>query len=165
MKYMQNGGFQNHPLMRLTLLFTLFFLAGLWVTHFLLYFSKMGLTPASVTAYYLGSEEEFRAARTYLSMVEVTHFHLPMMGLVLLMLTHLLIFSPFSERTKIVFITLSFASGLSNEISGWLVRFVHPGFSWLKILSFATFQAMLAFLLGALALFLWNSRTRMRKLR
>lgn len=163
MKYMQNGGFQSHPLMRLTLAFTLLFLSGLWVTHFLLYFSKMGLTPSSVAAYYLGSETEFSAPRSYLSMLETTHMHLPMMGLVLLMLTHLLIFSPFSERAKVAFVAASFLSGLANEGSGWLVRFVHPGFAWVKVFSFVAFQALLAFLLWALAAFLWSGRARRRR--
>ncbi len=93
MKYLQNGGYQNHPLMRLTLAFAVVFLTGFVITNFMLYFSRMDLSPASVTGYYLGSEEEFRPARSYQSMLEVTHGHLPMMALVLLLLTHLVIYA------------------------------------------------------------------------
>lgn len=158
MKYMQNGGFQNQPLMRLTLSLTLVFLLGFWVTNCLLYFSKMNLKPQSVVAYYRGSEVDFRPARSYASMLEVTHFHLPMMALVTLLLTHLVIFVPLHHGAKVAFILVAFLSGLLSEGSSWLVRFVSPHFAWLKIISFVTLQSSLAFLLGALGLFLWRAR-------
>ncbi|MBI4424469.1 MAG: hypothetical protein HY554_12105 [Elusimicrobia bacterium] len=153
MKYMQSGGFQHHPLMRRTLGFTFLFMAGLWVTNFAMYFSRMGLSPSSVAAYYRGSEAEFIPARSAASMLEVTHTHLAMMGLVVLLLTHLAIFAPYSDRSKAALITAGFLSALIEEGSGWLVRFVDPGFAWLKIASFLSFQAVLAFLLATLAAF------------
>lgn len=82
MKYMQTGGFEKNPFMRLTLLMTALFLLGLWITNFALYFSKMGLTIDSVASYYLGSEANYTSPRTYGAMLEVTHMHLPMMGIV-----------------------------------------------------------------------------------
>jgi hypothetical protein len=157
MKYMQNGGFQNHPLMRLTLVWSLIFLAGLWLTNFFMYFSRMSLLPQSVADYYRGSETLFTQPRSLPSMLEVTHMHLPMMAIVVLLLTHLLIFAPFTHRAKVVLIGVSFGSALLQEAAGWLVRFAHPGFSLLKILSFLAFQAMLGFLLSALALYLWRA--------
>lgn len=155
MKYMQEGGFKNHPLMRLTLSLTLLFLLGLWVTNFYMYFSKMGLTAESVATYYLGSEADFRPARTVQSMLEVTHFHLPIMAVVLLLLTHLLIFAPFSMRSRIIFISVAFLSAFLNEGSSWLVRFVHPAFAYLKIFCFFTFQTSFLFLMAALTHYLW----------
>jgi len=156
MKYMQYGGMQNHPLMRLTLYFTLFFLFGFWVTNFAMYFAKMNLTPQSVVEYYLGSEADFRLPRTYQSMLEVTHTHLPMMALVMLVLTHLLIFTSFQHRTKIVLIALAFLSAFLHEAAGWLVRFVNPMFAWMKVATFAIMQGMLAFFLVTLLLFFFR---------
>ncbi len=163
MKYMEKGGFQNHPLMKLTLALTALFLVGFWATNFLLYFSKMSLTPQSIQNYYLGSEAEFLVPRTYQSMLEVTHMHLPMMAIVVLLLTHLLIFAPFRNGSKLAFIFTTFFSALLNEASGWLVRFVNPQFAYLKIISFLTFQACLAFLLVALMWFLVISPSRKLK--
>ena len=158
MKYMQTGAFQNHPLMRLTLLCATVLLTLFWLTNFALYFAKMDLTPLSVQKYYLGSEEEFRMPRTYQSMLEVTHAHLPMMAVVVLLLTHLLIFAPFSRRAKIAFIVTAFVSALLSESAGWLVRFVHPLFSWLKVAAFVALQGTLAFLLFSLGSFLLRER-------
>ena len=163
MKYMEKVGFQNHPLMKLTLALTVLFLVGFWVTNFLLYFSKMSLTASSVQNYYLGSEAEFLVARSYQSMLEVTHMHLPMMAIVVLLLTHLLIFAPFRHGAKLAFIFTTFLSALLSEGSGWLVRFVSPEFAYLKIAGFLTFQGCLAFLLVALAWFLAKSPTRKSK--
>lgn len=160
MKYMEKGGFQNNPLMKLTLALTALFLVGFWSINFLLYFSKMGLTAQSVQNYYLGSETEFLVPRSYQSMLEVTHMHLPMMAIVILVLTHLLIFAPFEHQTKLAFIFTAFLSALSNEASGWLVRFVSPEFAYLKIISFVVFQGCLAFLLISLVWFLAVSRSR-----
>ncbi|MGB5873885.1 MAG: hypothetical protein WBH56_09170, partial [Bacteroidota bacterium] len=140
MKYLQNGGFQSHPLMRLTLALTLVLLTGFVVTNFLLYFAKMDLSPESVVSYYQGSDEEFRPPRSYQSMVEVTHGHLAMMALIILLLTHLLIFPPLPKGAKVTIILTTFASALSGEAAGWLVRFVHPEFAWLKVIAFLTLQ-------------------------
>lgn len=155
---MQNGGFQGHPLMRLTLLWTLLFMAGLWCTNAFMHLSRMGLTARSVQAYYLGSAEDFSNPRSAAAMLEVTHTHLPIMGVVVLMLTHLMIFAPYSDRAKRWFISLSFVSAFGGEGAGWLVRFVHPAFAWLKIACFLVFQGCLGFLIVGLAAFLLAAR-------
>lgn len=160
MKYMEKGGFQGHALMRLTLYWTVFFLAGLWVTNAVMFLTRMGLTPDSVSAYYLGNTAEFSYPRSMQSMLEVTHAHLPIMGIVVLILTHLMIFSPLSDKTKRIYISVAFLSAFGMEASGWLVRFVHPGFAWLKIICFLSFQAVLAFLLVGLTAFLRSGRPR-----
>lgn len=157
MKYLQTGGFQHNPLMRRTLAFASIFVAGLWLTNFAMYFTRMGLEPSSVTAYYRGSEEDFKPPRSAASMLETTHSHLAMMGLVVLLLTHLVIFAPYEDRTKRLVIAAGFSSALLDEGSGWLVRFVHPSFAWLKIAAFLAFQGVLAFLLATLGAFLWSA--------
>lgn len=150
MKYMQDGRFNSQPLMRLTLICTVIFLLGFWITTFLMYFSKMDLTPSSVVAYYRGSEAEFTQPRTYGTMLEVTHSHLPVMALVALLLTHLFIFTPLSKRVKYGAIIVFFASALLGEAASWLVRFVHPAFSWLKIAAFLSLEISMLFVVYAL---------------
>jgi len=162
MKYMQNGGFQNNPLMKLTLNLTLLFLLGFWVSNFFLFISKMGWTPSSVAAYYIGSEAQFTMPRTFMSMLEVTHAHLPIMAIVILLLTHLVIFAPLKTEAKILIIVVSFLSALLNEASGWLIRFVSPHFALLKLLCFWIFQAMLIFLITTLGWFLWISPSQIK---
>ena len=158
MKYLERGGFQSQSLMRATLGWTLVLLSGFWITNLVLFTSRLGFTPESVAAYYRGSEAEFRPPRTAGAMLETTHSHLAMMALVVLLLTHLMIFAPYARRAKIALIAVAFASALLEEGSGWLVRFVHPGFAWLKLASFVVLQGILAFLLVGLALYLRSGR-------
>ena len=155
---MERGGFQTQELMRWTLGLTCLLLAGFWVTNLALFLSRLGLAPSSIAAYYLGSEADFRPPRTLGAMLEVTHSHLPVMALVLLLLTHLLIFAPYSRRARFGMVGIAFFSALFEEGAGWLIRFVHPGFAWLKLSAFLVLQGTLAFLLVGLLLFLRSGR-------
>jgi hypothetical protein len=155
MRYLQAGGFRNHPLMRLTLGATLVMLTGLWFTNALLYLSRMSLDPASVVRYYRGSEAEFIEPRTYGSMLEVTHVHLPMMAFVALLLTHLAIFLPWPNRWRVTLIVTTFGSALAGEAASWLVRFGSPAWAPLKVAAFVTLQVSLAALLLGLAVYLF----------
>ncbi len=158
MKYMKSPeGFQaiqGKGAMRLPLLLSMAFLGGLCLVNFAMYFTRMGLTPGSVEAYYLGSEANFTAPRTFGSMLEVLHMHLPMMSIVLLMLTHLFALTTYRKPLKSYLIGGVFLFAFLNEGAGWLVRFVHPGFAWAKILGFLGFQALLAFMVYRLTMVL-----------
>lgn len=158
MKYLQNGGFQQQPLMRLTLALALLMLAGFWVTNVALYFAHMTLDPQSVVAYYRGDEANFIPPRSAQGMLEVTHMHLPMFAMVLLLLTHLLIFAPMRMGQKVTFIVGAFGSALLMEAAGWMTRFWHPGFAVLKLGTFLVFQGILAYLIIGLGLFLLRGR-------
>jgi hypothetical protein len=160
---MQTGGFQNNPLMRLTLTWTLVFAAGLWVTNAAMYFQRMSLSPQSVQSYYLGAAEEYSQPRSAASLLEVSHAHLATMGVMILLLTHLAIFAPWTDRTKKWVIGLGFGSSFLGEASGWLVRFVSPSFAVLKITCFATFQGVLALLIAVLATFLYRAGLTQRR--
>lgn len=165
MKYMQSGGFQNNPLMRLTLYGTLLFAAGLWVTNAAMYFKRMDLSPKSVQAYYLGSAEDFSSPRSAATLLEVSHAHMATMGVMILLLTHLAIFAPWEDRTKAAVIGGGFGSSLLGEASGWLTRFVSPHFAALKVLCFLAFQGVLALLIAGLAIFLLRSAAETPKRR
>jgi hypothetical protein len=160
MRYMQEGGFQNNPLMRLTLAFTLTLLVGFWSTNVAIYFSRMTLQPASVVSYYNGSEADFRPPRSAASMLEVSHMHLPMMGMVLLFLTHLVIFVPLARAARIAFIVATFSSAVLEEGAGWLVRFVSPSFAILKVVGFVGLQTAILCLIVALGAFLISAARR-----
>jgi hypothetical protein len=154
MKYLQSGGFQNNPHMRLTLGLAVGLLSVFWLSNAALYFMHMSLDPASVVAWYRGDEERFMAPRSAETLLEVTHMHLPMFALVLLLLTHLVIFAPLRRGQKTATIVVAFGSALLMEAASWLTRFVHPGFAWLKVGAFVAFQLTLAGLLVGLGLFL-----------
>lgn len=146
MRFVITGEWSKNRLLQLIILCFIVYIAVLWLTNALLYFHKMGLTYASVTEYYLGSEEKFLQPRSYQGMLEISHFHLFAMGLLLLTLTHLMLFVPLRPEIKPWFIVIPFTSALLDEGGGWLVRFVHPGFAYVKILGFLALEGSLAIL-------------------
>ena len=149
MRFVITGEWSRNRLLQTIVVLYSLYVALLWVSNALLYFHKMSLDPASVVLYYLGDEETFRSPRTYQGLLEISHFHLFAMGMLLLVLTHLMLFVPLANRVKAWLIVLPFAAALLDEGSGWLVRFVHPGFAVAKVAGFLLLQGSLAALVGA----------------
>jgi len=149
MRFVVTGEWSRNRLLQTIVVLYVIYVAGLWLTNALLYFNKMALTPSSVTAYYLGNEEQFLQPRTYQGLLEVTHFHLFAMGMLLLVLTHLMLFVPVRNGVKAWLIAIPFLAAALDEGASWLVRFAHPGFAWLKITGFLLLQGSLLVLMGA----------------
>jgi hypothetical protein len=153
LRFVITGEWSRNRLLQTIVTLYSVYVAGLWLTNALLYFEKMGLTPSSVVSYYRGNEEAFLSPRTYQGMLEVAHFHLFAMGMLLLVLTHLMLFVPLRNGTKAWLIVLPFAAAALDEGAGWLVRFGHPGFALATIAGFLLLQGSLAALVG---LCLWS---------
>jgi hypothetical protein len=152
-RFVVTGEWSRNRLLQIIVVLYSLYVIGLWLTNALLYFSKMNLTAVSVIDYYLGSEERFLSPRSYQGLLEVSHFHLFAMGMLLLVLTHLMLFVPLKNGTKAWLIILPFLSAILDEGSGWLVRFVSPNFAYAKIAGFLMLEASLAVLV---ALSLWS---------
>lgn len=163
MRYFVTGEQHRKSLINTLVLMFLAYIALLWVSNGLMYFHHMDLTPDSVITYYLGSEEQFIPPRSYQGMLEVSHFHLFSMGMLVLTLTHLMLMTEFSVRLKIWLSSLTYASALADEAGGWLVRFVHPLFAYFKIAAFVVLELSLAALLIVVITALIRARIRMGK--
>ena len=153
MRFIVTGEWGKNDLLRLILLLFLVYVLMFWCTNWMLYFRRMTLDPASVVTHYLGdpSAEFGRPARPLGALAETAHFHVFAMGILVMTLTHLLLFLPIATRWKITLVLLTFGSALAEESSGWLVRFVHPAFAYVKVGSFLVLQASLLGLIFALA--------------
>lgn len=149
MRFVLTGEWSRNRLLRLILLMFLFYISVFWLTNGLLYFQKMGLTVQSVVEYYRGSEARYLQPRTYQGLLEISHFHLFAMGILIMTLTHLALFVPMPVRIKFWSILSCFASAFLDEASAWLVRFVSPLFAYVKIASFLVLEGSLAFLVLA----------------
>ncbi|MFA6052662.1 MAG: hypothetical protein WC762_08720 [Methylobacter sp.] len=147
MRYFVTGEQHRKALLNALVLMFLGYIVLLWVSNGLMYFHHMDLTPDSVVLYYRGSEEQFTPPRSYQGMLEVSHFHLFSMGMLVLTLTHLMLMTEFSVRLKIWLSALTYLSALADEAGGWLVRFVDPLFAWFKIAAFLLLEFSLAALL------------------
>ena len=148
MRFVVTGEWSRNRLLQTIVVLYVLYVAGLWLTNALLYFHKMGIDPTSVVEYYRGSEERYLPPRSYQGLLEVSHFHLFAMGMLLLVLTHLMLFVPLANGVKAWLIALPFGAALVDEGASWGVRFLHPGFAYLKIAGFLLLQGSLAALIG-----------------
>jgi hypothetical protein len=139
------------------------YVALLCVSNAMLYFHHMDLTPKSVVDYYLGSEEQFTQPKSYQGMLEVSHFHLFSMGILVVTLTHLMLMTNFSHRLKIWLSASTYLSALADEAGGWLVRFVHPLFAYFKVIAFVLLEFSLAALVVVVAVSLLRARKHLNE--
>ncbi len=160
MRFVITGEWDRNRLLQTIVALYSVYVLGLWLTNILLFFNKMSLSYTSVVEYYLGSEERYLSPRSYQGLLEVSHFHLFAMGMLLLVLTHLVLFIPLKNHIKAWLVAVPFLSGVLNEGASWLVRFVHPGFAYLKITGFLLLQTSLLVLvlLALWAVFVGSQR-------
>lgn len=151
MRFVVTGEWTRNRLLKVIVCCFLAYTVILWVTNAGLYFAKMSLTPSSVVEYYRGNEEKFLQPRSLQGLLEMLHFHSFAMGMLLMTLTHLVLFVPISMRTKAIGIAAAFTSGITGELSGWGVRFIHPIFAYPKILSFLVLQGAILWLVVSVA--------------
>jgi hypothetical protein len=153
LRFTLTGEWDHNRLLQTVVVLYCFFVVLLWATNWMLYFDSMDLTTASVVDHFLGDEDEFRSPRTYRGMLELTHFHLFAMGMLMMVLTHLALFVPVGAPLKIALILVPFFSALASEGTSWLVRYGGAGFAWTKIAGFLMLQGSLAALV---AIALWS---------
>lgn len=163
MRFFVTGEQRRQSVINTIILMFLGYIALFWVSNGMMYFLKMGLNPESVVEYYLGSEEKFTQPKSYQSLLEVTHFHLFSMGILIITLTHLLLFTSISTSLKIWLTASAFLAAVTDELSGWFVRFIHPGFAYLKVGAFLVLEFSLASLVVLTTLSLLAQRAQWRK--
>lgn len=152
MRFMSTGEWRRQDLMKLILGLFLVYMLLFWVTNWVLWFTKFSFDPQTLAAYYRGDPgNEFGAPpRPIEAMAESSHMHLFAMGMLLLTLTHLVIFLPLPMKLKGSLVVGTFLSALLEQGSGWLIRFAGPGWVWLKMGSFVALQLVLLGLVLAL---------------
>ena len=163
MRFFITGEHYRKALLNTCILMFLGYILLFGISAALMYFHHMDLSPASVVDYYLGNEAEFRPPRSYEGLLEVSHFHLFAQGILVLTLVHLLLMTELPVWLKLTLGGTSFLSAVANEAAGWLVRFVHPAFAWLKVGTFLVLELSLALLvlcIGASLLFRRKEKQR-----
>ena len=116
----------------ITTIFLLFMLLGI-ATNLLISYAKTGWSYSGLIEYYRGVESGY--PKTYLELLETTHFHIFSMPVVFLILAHVFLMSSWSYRLKIMVIIISFLAMLAETCSPWLITYVSPEFGVLMIFS------------------------------
>lgn len=147
---------KRNELLKLIVLLTVIFFIFLWITNLLLYL-QIGFSYDSIVTYYRGSEETFRPAKSYLGMLQESHFHFFSMAIILVTLTHLVLFTGLNTIFKLILIISSYISALGDILGGWLIRYVSPLFAYFKLVSFAILQLSMALMVLIIIYYLFSS--------
>jgi hypothetical protein len=104
-------------------------------TMALLEWKHIGPTPAAIAAYFRGGERDgaMTFPKTFRELVELTHFHAFIMGVVYLVLAHLVLATSAPELVKRVAIVLALAGLIGDLVGVWLIRYVSGAFAWAQV--------------------------------
>ncbi len=115
------------------ILFLVFVLVG-HITFVLMSVYRVGAGYDQIVHHYRGDEGQGEETMAFpkepIELLEVTHFHAYIEGILLLVLAHLFVAVPLSTGFKRSVMGLAFGSTLLELASPWLIRFVAPQFAF-----------------------------------
>jgi len=159
LRYFISNDINKNLLLKIIIVFTLLFFVFLWFTNLLLYL-QIGFSYESVVEYYLGSEQSFRPPKSYIGLLQESHFHFFSMAIILVTLNHLILFAPIKNLYMLILILSSFMSALGDISGGWLIRYISPQFAYLKIVSVIILQISLALLIIVVIIYLYSKEKK-----
>jgi hypothetical protein len=130
-------------LLKLLMFFFSLLLIGFFFVNLLAFYSKMGFSLGSIKEYFLGNPEKFVKAKTFEGMFKVFYPHLISMAVFSVTVGHFLIIAGSSLSIPLG-VGLFLFSFLDN-LSGFLIRFLHSDFALLKLLSFVVLQGIILY--------------------
>ncbi|GAB6066178.1 hypothetical protein JCM9492_12700 [Aquifex pyrophilus] len=104
------------------------------ILNFFLFKEKLGLSPESVKEYYLGDPKKFLKPKSLEGLIKVSHPHTLSIPAFYFALGHFLLFTPYKRKTLTFLLLLVLP--LFESLSGFFIRYVHPDFSLIKLLTF-----------------------------
>lgn len=98
---------------------------------------RIGLRAQAIATYYRGGDSEMSFPKTFWQLMEVSHFHLFSVPVVVLILSHLLYatVAPTSWRIRLTLVT--YGGALLEAFAPWAVRYVSGVFAWALLLGWA----------------------------
>ena len=155
MRFFISSELKRNDFLKIIIFFTIIFFFFLWITNILLYM-QIGFSYNSIVEFYLGNEETFRPPKSYLGLLEEAHFHFFSMAILLVTLTHLILFTSVSSGLKLGLALASFISTFTEIISSWLIRYLDPIFAYLKLISFFVMQLSILLMMGIILVYLFK---------
>lgn len=100
---------------------------------------QIGATPERIAAYYRGGTTggEMAFAKTFRELLELTHFHAFVMGLVYLVLAHLFLATDAPAAARRVVVLVSAAALVTDLAAVWLIRYLSAGFAYVQLAAWA----------------------------
>jgi len=123
---------------------------------------RVGITPNAITTYYRGDDSEMSFGKTFWQLVEVSHFHLFSVPVVILILSHLLYGTPTSTRFRIWLTLITFAGALLESVGPFAVRYLASAFAYALIAGWLLLAAGAGLIVLVTLLSMWASERWVR---
>jgi hypothetical protein len=124
---------------------------------------QIGVRLSEVAAYYRGGQTETAMTfpKTFGQLLEVTHFHAFIMGVIFLVLGHLVLATGVSSHWKGGLLLSAFSGSMGDLAGGWLIRYVSAGFALLQLLAWMAFWVGYGGMLIATLWEMWGTSSGM----
>lgn len=129
--YLKNGLRSLQPSTRLAYTLFLVFSLASYAVMVALAAERSGFSASSAASYYAGDGERY--AKTTGELLEVTHFHLFSMPMMLFVQGHLFMMTRWPRRVKVALLFAAFAGAALDLSAPWLVVFVSRDLAFLKV--------------------------------
>jgi hypothetical protein len=100
------------------------------VTLLALSVGRVGFVPEKIAIYYRGGESEMSFPKTFWQLMEVSHFHLFTVPVVVLILSHLLYATPVSTSWRVRLTLATYGGALLEALGPWSVRYLSASCAW-----------------------------------
>jgi len=118
-------------------LFIVFALVG-HLSFILISVYRIGPTVSEIVRHYRGDpSNEMSFPKEFMELLEVTHFHAYIEGILLLVLAHLFAAAPLAKKIKMTVIATAFGSTFLDLSAPWLIRYLTPYAAYLQVLAWA----------------------------
>lgn len=117
---------------------------------------RTGFNAQAIAAYYRGTDDEMSFPKTFWQLVETSHFHLFIIPVVALILSHLLLGTHASRRLRLGLIVSTFSGALLDVSGPWLVRYVSAFMAWLLLVGWVMLGASLFTIVVVTLVSMWG---------
>jgi hypothetical protein len=135
-------------------MFLFFMLPGM-ATLVALSAGRVGLDARAIATYYRGGASEMSFAKTFWQLVEVSHFHLFTVPVVVLILAHLFCATPASRRLRIWLTSVTFLGVLLDVVGPWAVRYLAAGFAYLLMVGWTLLATGVVLMVALTLVAMW----------
>jgi len=117
---------------------------------------RMGLSAHAVAAHYRGGEHEMSFPKPFWQIMEVSHFHLFSVPVVVLILAHLLYATPISRRARVALTSATWLGAVLELAGPWAVRYLAGAFAYALLAGWALLAAGMLCMTGISLASMWG---------
>jgi len=160
--FTKKGNWLTQSSQEIRVIYTLFIIFALigHLSFILISVYRVGPTVSEIVRHYRGDpNNEMSFPKEFMELLEVTHFHAYIEGILLLVLAHLFAAVPLSKKIKMIVIVTAFGSTFMDLSAPWLIRYLSPYAAYLQILAWAGMGASYLPMTFAPVYYLWKDRS------